>query len=134
MKNYQVYHQLRKLDFRSSSDKYHYDVFYRGTLVDKLILNEEETLIEGVLRWLASYCPVLDYQEREYLKSFLKPFTDKVLLIAKYEWDDDEEFIYIFFKGGSEISLPPFKAGTMYKGMMLNREYNLKQLGIIYEK
>ena len=77
---------------------------------------------------------LLDKKEKEYLEAVLKPFKDRVIYVKKGKtWDD--EFIIIAInsfddKGFENIDFPAFKKGTMYKGLELNREYKLKDLGL----
>lgn len=83
--------------------------------------------------------PILTNEEREYLKSFLKPYRDQVEFITKNKVvhaDDDSEtnFQYLYIMLDHEyIQLPMFKKGTIYKGMELDYDYTLKELGITYD-
>lgn len=73
---------------------------------------------------------ILDKEEKEYLENVIRPFRDRVKFIMLtslgYDWqtyikiDLDEE----------DIELPYFTLDTMYKGMELNKEYTLKELGL----
>lgn len=93
---------------------------------------------ERVLKWLLEECkePVLDEVERKYLSDVINPFRNRVTAIAKYEgstWVTCKQFIRIHVLGeecSEFICLPWFKSNTMYKGMELNKEYTLKELGL----
>ena len=80
--------------------------------------------------------PILDETERRYLKNVIKPFRDKVKCIVKrdYEMSYENEYIFIVFNddGCMQIKMcfPSFKKGTMYKGMELNKNYTLEELGL----
>lgn len=74
--------------------------------------------------------PVLDKEEKEYLSNVIKPFKDRINYIYKEEWDYEKETICINYDGDDEIALPDFKKGAMYKGMKLEEEYTLKELGL----
>lgn len=76
--------------------------------------------------------PILDKEEKEYLKAVIKPFKKEVIGIVKRETGyDNEEYINIQMECGFDaFSLPNFKKGTMYKGMILNKEYTLKEFGL----
>ena len=87
--------------------------------------------------------PILDDQEykdlilcdgeREYLSAVIKPFRDRVISVRKYNYDKYYEYITIIYYDVSKylsIYFPPFKKGTMYKGMELDRNYTLEELGL----
>lgn len=90
------------------------------------------------IKWLLEEAkePVLDEVERKYLYDVIKPFRNRVTAIAKYEsttWVTGKQFIRIQLLGeecSEFINLPWFKSNTMYKGMKLNKEYTLKELGL----
>ena len=73
--------------------------------------------------------PILDEEERKYLSGVIRPFRDKVIGIYKRNCREDE-CIYIGIKDDIPIMLPCFKKTSMYKGMELNKEYTLKDLGL----
>ena len=72
--------------------------------------------------------PILDEAEKRYLSNVIKPFRDRVKYIVKFD-DFGQEFIYINLEN-EEISLPYFEPNTMYKGMELDKEYTLEDLGL----
>lgn len=89
----------------------------------------------GCYKWVRKeYKPqILDKAEKEYLSNIIRPFRDKVTGIVKAFYDyDGSEFIRILTKVGVplDITLPPFTAGSMYKGMKREKIYTLKELGI----
>lgn len=73
--------------------------------------------------------PILDDEEKEYLSVVITPFKDKVKYIAKYG-DSRLEFISIKLVGDSAMLFPYFNKNTMYKGMELEKQYTLKELGL----
>ena len=77
--------------------------------------------------------PILDETEKRYLRNVIKPFRNKIEYIAKYT-DEGEEYISLIYRDLSdrkiEIAFPSFKKGTMYKGMELDKEYSLEELGL----
>ena len=78
-------------------------------------------------------------KEREYLKFVFKPFASDILYVQKrqsYVIDDIEYICVATYKDGrtSSISFPYFKKGTMYKGMKPETQYQLEELGIIYNE
>ena len=78
---------------------------------------------------------VLTAEEKAYLSVVIKPFRDRILSISKEEHYSDEgdaEHLCFAFNDDSEdeFSLPSFKAGTAYRGMVLYHYYTLKDLGL----
>lgn len=90
------------------------------------------------LKWILEECkePILDNTERNYLSAVIRPFRNRVENISKCDggtWATDEQFICIQVKrekNSDFISLPWFKADTMYRGMELDKNYSLKELGL----
>ena len=73
---------------------------------------------------------ILDEAEKKYLADVIRPFRDKVKYIYKgQEWGNIKEFIHIELKKDA-LDLPSFKKGTMYKGMEIDRNYTLEELGL----
>lgn len=73
---------------------------------------------------------ILDEAEKKYLRSVIKPFKEKVTYISKLHTREDKEFISINLKNGDYIDLPLFKENTMYKKLIINKDYTLKELGL----
>ena len=79
--------------------------------------------------------PVLNDDEKEYLGNVIKPFRNRVIYIIKDECTLGEylEICLRHYDDGCSsysIILPYFKKGTMYKGMELDKEYTLYELGL----
>ena len=76
--------------------------------------------------------PILDDVERKYLEGVIRPFRDDVESICKCETrSDKKEWIGIRFKSTlCEMYFPEYPAGTMYKGMELNRKYSIEELDL----
>ena len=76
--------------------------------------------------------PILDDIEKKYLKGVIRPFRDDVESICKCETrSDKKEWIGIRFKSTlCEMYFPEYPAGTMYRGMALNRKYSIEELGL----
>ena len=79
--------------------------------------------------------PVLNEKEKEYLSAVIKPFRDRVVYILKVEAGECNWLISIKIKRYDEdsneyIDLPYFRENTMYKNMLINREYTLEELGL----
>ena len=79
--------------------------------------------------------PVLTDAEKEYLGNIIKPFRDRIICIKKYE-DPQDEYIGIHLKyyanetDSETIVFPSFGKRTMYKGMEVEKEYTLDELGL----
>lgn len=78
---------------------------------------------------------ILDKKEKEYLSNIIKPFRKHIITIRKiqnYKYEFIEIVIYRTDEGVSceVISFPYFNKGKMYKGMQINKEYTLKELGL----
>lgn len=88
---------------------------------------------EDNIEWLCSEYKeqILTEKEKTYLSSVIKPFRDKVKSITKFaDTRCTEEYIYMVIEGPADACLPRFDGNTMYKGMELNREYTLEELGL----
>ena len=73
--------------------------------------------------------PILDEAERKYLSGVIRPFINEIGYIMKVNTQCGE-YIKITFKNDECIVFPYFKKGSMYKGMELNKEYTLEELGL----
>ena len=76
--------------------------------------------------------PVLDKKEKEYLSTVLKPFRSEIEYIYKCStYRGEKEYIAISFKKITrDMFFPEYPTGTMYKGMIRNKEYSLDELGL----
>ena len=74
---------------------------------------------------------ILDKEEKEYLENVIRPFRNKIKYIKKRElgfgWDI---LIRLNSKDCNGACLPRFESDTMYKGMEVDKEYTLKELGL----
>lgn len=71
---------------------------------------------------------ILDDKEKEYLSYVIRPFRDRVKYIKKMLGNDF--FIKINLTNYEEIDFPYLKKDTMYKGMEIDKEYTLEELGL----
>lgn len=96
---------------------------------------------ERILTWLDMEHkePILDNTERRYLSAVIRPFRDDVQYIMKLDGDfENFEEIMVGYKYKAcdsadafcYFDLPPFKKGTMYRGMKPNRKYTPEELGL----
>ena len=88
---------------------------------------------ERFLKWLLEECkePVLDDVEKEYLSSVIKPFRKMIAYIVKaQDFDDGKQCIRIILQNGDGMHFPYLDDDAMYKGMEVNKEYSLEELGL----
>lgn len=74
---------------------------------------------------------ILTEEEKTYLSAVIKPFRGRVKSIVKLTGDySPKQYIRIFVEGSADAILPTFNKDTMYKGMQIEREYALEELGL----
>ncbi len=75
---------------------------------------------------------ILDKTEKEYLANVIRPFRHKIKTIEKTTRISDSSLCYlnILLENNDMANLPDFKKNSMYKGMEVNKEYTLKELGL----
>lgn len=113
------------------------------TKLDKDIMygpgSGNECFTDSILDWMAQTYKeqILDEAEKAYLRAVIKPFKDKVLHIYKTDqYDENYQYIIIVMKSiryglnEENIAFPLFKKNTMYKGMKVDKNYTLKELGL----
>lgn len=120
------------VDYKDFEGNHISSVIGEDLLLGQIVYGECITILDGILTII----------EKEYLSNLIKPFKESVKYIAKVETEgqerikicykdylnnkSDADFInnYTFF------GLPTFKAGTMYCGMELDRQYTVEELGL----
>lgn len=88
---------------------------------------------QSVVEWLTEEYsePILDNAEREYLSAAIKPFRKMIAYIVKaQDFDDGKQCIRIILQNGDGMHFPYLNDDAMYKGMEVNKEYSLKELGL----
>lgn len=88
---------------------------------------------ERVLKWLLEEAkePVLDDVEKEYLSAVIKPFRKKISCIRKSkDARKGKNYIKFEFCDGDRMFFPNLSNDEMYKGMELDRNYTLEELGL----
>lgn len=87
---------------------------------------------ERFLKWLLSEYKeqVLDDVEKKYLSAVIRPFRKEVDTISKFHTANTMQYIYFQMKDKNGWTLPLFKKGTMYKGMVQGKHYTLDELGL----
>lgn len=89
--------------------------------------------MKSVIGWLEQEYkpPILDEKEKAYLSAIIKPFRERVKRIEKISnnFIGAKQFLCIELTTDN-CTLPVFEKETMYKGMEVNREYTLEELGL----
>ena len=122
-----------KVTYLKNNDKREFIVgdYFSGETINFLEIDGSEVLkVERPVKYETIYevKEILDKAEKEYLGAVIKPFRTRAESIVKEEGFDDE---HIAIKLEDDcITLPYFKKNTMYKGMKLNKEYTLEELGL----
>ena len=77
---------------------------------------------------------ILKETEKKYLSEVIRPYDINCICKKRESITENYEFIIIKLNGelmnNEIIKLPYFKKGTMYKGMEIDKEYTLKELGL----
>lgn len=86
---------------------------------------------DDCIRWLAKEYkePLLDDVEKEYLSGVIKPFRRNVKYICK-RLSGNGYYIIILVNEFDVMNLPYFPNNTMYKGMKVDKQYTLQELGL----
>ena len=109
--------------------------FWSVPLQDWVLSSIIGELLSGERKIIKLPKPILNDAEKEYLGNIIKPFRDRIIWIGKSVYIPGE-YIEIYLRhyddgcSSYSIILPYFKKGTMYKGMELDKEYTLEELGL----
>jgi hypothetical protein len=88
---------------------------------------------DAILDWMAQPYkkPILDKVEREYLSAVIRPFKKMIAYIVKaQDFDDGKQCIRIILQNGDGMHFPYLNDDAMYKGMEVNKDYSLEELGL----
>lgn len=87
----------------------------------------------STFKWLCEEYkePVLDDVEKEYLSAAIRPFRKMIAYIVKaQDFDDGKQCIRIILQNGDGMHFPYLDDDEMYKGMEVNKDYSLEELGL----
>lgn len=124
--------------------------FWTVPLQDWVLSNKIGELLTGESQIIKLPKSILTKEEKEYLSNIINHeyFVNTLLIFMGVKlWENKISIMKksdAYFSGGSErisieiesekgpthIDLPPFKEGTMYKGMEVNKYYTLDELGL----
>ena len=93
------------------------------------------TYTRDILEWMSQPYkePFLNDTERKYLSAVIRPFKKDVCTVCKkyVQSCSGLSYEYLVVKLSNERwGFPKFVEGTMYKGMELDKEYSLEELGL----
>lgn len=128
MKNIEKYKDIIKHMAQSDMTCCVNDLTHKGICLENCTECKRDAL-----EWLLSEYKgqVLDDVENEYLSAVIKPFRNRVKYIVKtYGVSEARQFIRIIMCDGEYNNLPFFKGDTMYKGMKVDKQYTLQELGL----
>lgn len=122
-------YKFNELDCNRASDIYEYDITLNGKCIERVT---SYTCFNALKEWLdAEHIePILDDAEKRYLSAVLMPFRNKTMRVVKRSMHNGSEEWLGFGSEKGSFYLPNFKAGTMYKGMKLDKLYTLEELGL----
>ena len=92
-----------------------------------------QTYADAILDWMAQPYkePILNDTEREYLAAVIRPFREMIAYIVKaQDFDDGKQCIRIILQNGDGMHFPYLDDDEMYKGMEVNKDYSLEELGL----
>ena len=129
-------------EFRLSNSEYIYKIVDNGLLrknkpietwyYDNSMLR---SLLSGEIEIIKLPKPILTDKEKEDLSGIIRLFRDEVISICKFESMRHCGYEFLSIKINNnvfkyETTLPYFKKWAMYKGMKLEKEYSLEELGL----
>ena len=93
--------------------------------------NAMENIQEQIKAKSSSLNPSTFVLEREYLSTVIKPFRKKISCIRKSKDSrKGKNYIKIEFCDGDCMFFPNLSNNAMYKGMKIDRNYTLEELGL----
>lgn len=135
--------KLKKMFISHFDDSWGLSVKIKENLDENIKIGDESDNFlstDDILDWMAQPYkePILNNAEKTYLRAVIKPFRNRIKYIYLTTYVEDYYQIRIVLKSNifintnyvSIANLPPFEKGTMYKGMVIDRHYSLKELGL----
>ena len=123
--------------------RYHYiNTQSNGIFIENLIMAIDDVYQKfglssmSILDWLCEEYQILDKEEKEYLSAVIRPFRKRVISLTKssgieIKYEKLELVVELPNKSSKTcVRLPYFKKDTMYKGMELDKQYTLEELGL----
>lgn len=93
--------------------------------------------LESLLHRRITIPDVLTKDEKTYVKNYIGDYPYKIHSFEKYRLNEVDEYLvcsYYYSEGYLQsVQLFPFKKGTRFAGMKLNKGYTLEQLGLTEE-
>ena len=98
-------------------------------LINRVVLDRDAT-IKLVVEYNTE---PLDEIEKRYLENVIRPFQQlDVRVVKSLNWNYNQlcNYISILIENDDELRFPDFPKDTMYKNMIVDKEYTLKELGL----
>lgn len=90
----------------------------------------ESDVFDKKIRILTKQGDILDDVEKKYLKQVIRPFRSAITGIEVKTYYNGYNAYLSINMGDDGASFPDFVLGTMYAGMVPDREYTLEELGL----
>lgn len=90
----------------------------------------ESDVFDKKIRILTKQGDILDDVEKKYLKQVIRPFRSAITGIEVKTYYNGYNAYLSINMGDDGLSFPDFVLGTMYAGMVPDREYTLEELGL----
>lgn len=90
----------------------------------------ESDVFDKKIRILTKQGDILDDVEKKYLKQVIRPFRSAITGIEVKTYYNGYNAYLSINMGDDGVSFPDFVLGTMYAGMVPDREYTLEELGL----
>lgn len=108
---------------------------------EKLQMTFEKSIKENIYRQVFDIEPLISRKDRDYLKTVIEPFNERVKFITKTcpsRETGGREALVITYTGDditeSCCTLPTFESGTHFKEMELWKHYRLSDLHICFDE
>ena len=128
-------YDLRDISYNLELNNGGYDfvVYYTSKEIYREFFGGDISICSVFTKWLEEeYKPtILTEKEKAYLSAFIKPFRKRIKYFRKINHSsvNNDQFLYIVLADDC-CGLPNFKKGTMYKGMEVDKDYTLEELGL----
>ena len=131
-------YKITKINERYETDWIGKVFIIRTTIVNDLVIDVEQGATIG-FSWLQYFDyekvkpkPLTD-EEKDYLKTVIKPFRDRIQRIYKTEagnFYEGGEVLFFELKLNDYFYLPELPLGKMFSGMEQDKKYTLEELGL----
>lgn len=120
------------IKYSDTDNRRKFIILVKNEKVDEFSLDSDTTSLYAFKRWLGMERNILNDAERRYLAGVIKPFRYEIKSVEKIrDWPKSLDRICFYMKNYEDVwYLPAFKVETMYKGMEVDKEYTVEELGL----